>query len=149
MNNFALGAAIGPAVIIEKMMLVLQTINSCVPPFIQEGGIEAIKGGKADLKEMMNFYKKNRDYLVDNLNLIKGITCLKPDGAIYVFPNIKGTGMSSEVFSDYLLNECGIAVLPGNNFGDFGEGYIRLSYTISIDLIKEAIEKMKIALGTK
>ena len=149
MTGWRLGAAIGPAVIIEKMMLVLQTINSCVPPFIQEGGIEAIQGDKADLKEMMDFYKKNRDYLVDNLNLIKGITCLKPDGAIYVFPNITGTGMSSELFANYLLDNCGIAVLPGNNFGSSGEGYIRLSYTISFELIVEAIEKMKTALGTK
>ena len=149
MTGWRLGAAIGPAVIIEKMMLVLQTINSCVPPFIQEGGIEAIQGDKADLKEMMDFYKKNRDYLVDNLNLIKGIRCLKPDGAIYVFPNITGTGMSSELFANYLLDNCGIAVLPGNNFGSSGEGYIRLSYTISFELIVEAIEKMKTALGTK
>ena len=149
MTGWRLGAAIGPAVIIEKMMLVLQTISSCVPPFIQEGGIEAIQGDKADLKEMMDFYKKNRDYLVDNLNLIKGIRCLKPDGAIYVFPNITGTGMSSELFANYLLDNCGIAVLPGNNFGSSGEGYIRLSYTISFELIVEAIEKMKTALGTK
>ena len=97
----------------------------------------------------MDFYKKNRDYLVDNLNLIKGITCLKPDGAIYAFPNITGTGMSSELFANYLLDNCGIAVLPGNNFGSSGEGYIRLSYTISFELIVEAIEKMKTALGTK
>ena len=149
MTGWRLGAAIGPAVIIEKMMLVLQTINSCVPPFIQEGGIEAIQGDKADLKEMMDFYKKNRDYLVDNLNLIKGITCLKPDGAIYAFPNITGTGMSSESFANYLLDNCGIAVIPGNHFGVSGEGYVRLSYTISFELIVEAIEKMKTALGTK
>ena len=149
MTGWRLGAAIGPAVIIEKMMLVLQTISSCVPPFIQEGGIEAIQGDKADLKEMMDFYKKNRDYLVDNLNLIKGITCLKPDGAIYAFPNITGTGMSSESFANYLLDNCGIAVIPGNHFGVSGEGYVRLSYTISFELIVEAIEKMKTALGTK
>ena len=149
MTGWRLGVAIGPADVIEKMMLVLQTINSCVPPFIQEGGIEAIRGDKSGLRLMMEVYEKNRDYLVERLNLIKGITCLKPDGAIYVFANIKETGMSSEVFADYLLDECGIAVLPGNNFGNFGEGYIRLSYTISIELIKEAIEKMKIALGTK
>ena len=149
MTGWRLGAAIGPAVIIEKMMLVLQTINSCVPPFIQEGGIEAIQGDKAGLKEMMDFYKKNRDYLVDNLNLIKGIRCLKPDGAIYVFPNITGTGMSSELFANYLLDNCGIAVTPGNHFGVSGEGYVRLSYTISFELIVEAIEKMKTALGTK
>ena len=149
MTGWRLGAAIGPAVIIEKMMLVLQTISSCVPPFIQEGGIEAIQGDKADLKKMMDFYKKNRDYLVDNLNLIKGITCLKPDGAIYAFPNITGTGMSSESFANYLLDNCGIAVIPGNHFGVSGEGYVRLSYTISFELIVEAIEKMKTALGTK
>ena len=149
MTGWRLGAAIGPAVIIEKMMLVLQTISSCVPPFIQEGGIEAIQGDKADLNKMMDFYKKNRDYLVDNLNLIKGITCLKPDGAIYAFPNITGTGMSSESFANYLLDNCGIAVIPGNHFGVSGEGYVRLSYTISFELIVEAIEKMKTALGTK
>lgn len=149
MTGWRLGVAIGPKKIIEKMMLVVQTINSCVPPFIQEGGIEAIKGDKSALKEMMDSYKTNKDYLVKHLNLIKGITCLDPMGAIYVFPNITGTGMSSDEFAQYILFECGIAVLPGNNFGSHGEGYVRLSYTTSLELITEAVDKLKKLFGVK
>lgn len=149
MTGWRLGAAIGPKEVIKKMMLVVQTINSCVPPFIQEGGIEAIKGNKDALKAMMSSYKKNRDYLVTHLNLINGITCLNPEGAIYAFPNIVGTGMSSDQFAEFLLFECGIAVLPGNNFGPQGEGYVRFSFTTTFELIVEAIEKMKIRLGVK
>ena len=149
MTGWRLGVAIGPKDVIQKMMLVVQTIHSCVPPFIQEGGIEAIKGNKDGLKVMMSSYKKNRDYLVTHLNLIKGITCLIPEGAIYAFPNISGTNMSSDKFAEFLLYECGIAVLPGNNFGSHGEGYVRFSYTTSFELIVEAIEIMKNTLGVK
>lgn len=148
MTGWRLGVAIGPKEVIEKMMLVVQTINSCVPGFIQAGGLEAISGDKSGLNLMMKAYKKNRDYLIKNLNLIQGISCLEPKGAIYAFPNISKTGMSSDDFANYLLERCNIAVLPGNNFGQYGEGYVRFSYTVPYTDIVEAIDRMKNLFGT-
>lgn len=148
MTGWRLGVAIGPKVVIDKMMLTLQTINSCVPGFIQAGGLEAIVGNKDGLNSMMQYYRKNRDYLVDNLNKIKGISCIEPKGAIYAFANIKKTNMSSQDFTNFLLEKCGIAVLPGTDFGSFGEGYVRFSYTTPFESIVDAIDKMKNFFGT-
>lgn len=147
MTGWRIGVAIGPKDIIEKMMLLVQTINSCVPPFIQSGAKEAILGDKSDLISMLNYYKKNRDYLVLNLNKIKGIRCTNPEGAIYAFPNITGTGLNSNDFAEYLLKKTGIAVLPGTNFGEFGEGFVRFSYTTPYEEIIQAIHKMKNLFG--
>lgn len=146
MTGWRLGVAIGPSNVIEKMSLILQTIVSCVPPFIQDAGIEAIIGDQNPINQMLNEYKKRRDLLVEGLNNIKGINCVKPDGAIYAFPNITKTGMTSEQFSDFALDKAGVAILPGNNFGAYGEGYVRLCYVNSPDKIQLAIEKLKLAL---
>jgi aspartate/methionine/tyrosine aminotransferase len=99
---------------------------------------------------MIAEFKKRRDYIVDGLNAIDGITCLLPKGAFYVFPNISGTGVSAQELSDKLLNEGGVAVLPGTAFGSFGEGYLRLSYANSIENIEKALKSIeKIVAGLK
>lgn len=146
MTGWRLGAAIGPKEVIERMGLLVQTLCSCVPPFIQRAGIEAIKGDQADIKKMMEIYKERRDVLVDGLNNIPGISCLKSEGAFYVFPNIKQTGMTSEEFADFALEKAKIALLPGTNFGKYGQGYIRLTYATSIENIKEGLKRLKAAL---
>jgi len=146
MTGWRLGVAIGPEPVIEKMSLLLQTTSSCVSPFIQRAGIEAISGDQSDVQFMCATYKKRRDLLVDGLNAIPGITCLKPGGAMYVFPNIKDTGLTSQAFADFCLEEAGIALLPGTNFGDYGEGYVRLCYAISEDQIKEGLRRLDAAI---
>ena len=146
MTGWRLGVAIGPKNVIEKMGLVVQTIVSCVPPFIQAAGIEAINGDQESVLSMMSEYKKRRDVLVDGLNNIPGITCIKPEGALYAFPNIKGTGMTSEEFSDFALNKARIALLPGNNFGIYGEGFVRICYVNSMENIEIAIHRLKNAI---
>ena len=146
MTGWRLGTAIGPEEIIEKMGLLVQTLCSCVPPFIQRAGIAAIKGDQAPICEMMDVYKQRRDYLVDGLNKIEGIHCLKSEGAFYVFPNITKTGMSSEEFSEFALNKAKVALLPGDNFGLNGEGYVRLTYATSIENIKEGLKRLNNAL---
>ncbi|MES9902101.1 MAG: pyridoxal phosphate-dependent aminotransferase [Sedimenticola sp.] len=146
MTGWRLGVAIGPADVIAKMGLVVQTLVSCVPPFIQQAGIEAIDGDQTELKSMRIAYQQRRDILVDGLNRINGIKCVKPEGAMYVFPNIQGTSMSSELFVDFALEKAGIALLPGNNFGKAGEGYVRMCYVNSIQKIKTALEKLNGAL---
>ncbi len=142
MTGWRLGVAIGPKEVIEKMALVVQTIVSCVPPFIQLAGIEAIKGDQTLIVRMMAEYQKRRDVLVAGLNNIPGIKCIKPEGALYVFPNIAGTGMTSEEFADFALEKAGVALLPGSNFGDHGQGFVRLCYVNTLENIELAIKKL-------
>lgn len=146
MTGWRLGVAIGPKDVIEKMGLVVQTIVSCVPPFIQLAGIEAIKGNQSALTDMLIAYQQRRDVLVEGLNSIPGIRCVKPEGALYAFPNISGTGMTSDEFADFALEKAGVALLPGNNFGEYGEGYVRLCYVNTLANIKCAIEKLAQAI---
>jgi aspartate/methionine/tyrosine aminotransferase len=149
MTGWRLGCVIGPEPVINKMGLLLQTTSSCVPPFIQKAGMAAISGDQNPVKAMMKEYALRRDLLVDGLNRIPGIKCLKPGGAFYVFPNIKGTGMSSKEFATYMLEEAGVALLPGTNFGGSGEGYLRLCYAINRENISKGLEKIEGALNKK
>lgn len=146
MTGWRLGVAIGPKEVIEKMGLVVQTIVSCVPPFIQHAGIEAIKGDQSAIADMLTSYQKRRDVLVAGLNNIPGIKCVKPEGALYAFPNISGTGMTSDEFADFALEKAGVALLPGNNFGGHGEGFVRLCYVNTLANIEHAIEKLTQAM---
>ena len=146
MTGWRLGALIGPETIIERMAALLETTSSCVPPFIQKAGIEAIKGDQAPVKQMYNEFKQRRDILVDGLNSIRGISCVKPSGAFYVFANIKDTNMSSEEFADYILEDVSVAILPGTDFGKFGEGYVRLCYATNQTNILEALKRIKTSL---
>jgi len=109
-------------------------------------GIEALKGPQNEVEKMVAEFRKRREVIVSGLNKIKGITCKKPRGAFYVFPNIKGTGMDCRQLGDYLLNEAGVAVLPGTSFGKYGEGYLRLSFANSIENIKKALDRISKAL---
>lgn len=149
MTGWRLGAAIGPACVIEKMSMLVSTIASCVPPFIQYAGIEAIIGNQNSIQMMKNSYQERIEYLVNGLNAIDGISCVMPKGAIYAFANIKKTGMSSDEFTDFCLEKAHVAVLPGNNFGEYGEGYVRFSCVTSLEQIKEALIKIENALKEK
>lgn len=146
MTGWRLGVAIGPTDVVEKMGLVVQTIASCVPPFIQRAGIEAIEGDQAAITAMRVAYQERRDVLVDGLNRIPGVSCVKPEGAMYAFANVSGTGMNSDAFADFALKEAGVALLPGNNFGAHGEGFVRLCYVNSLENIRCAIENLEAAM---
>ena len=146
MTGWRLGVAIGPEEVIEKMGLLVSTIVSCVPPFIQRAGIEAITGDQSALVKMKNEYDRRRKILVDGLNSIDGVSCIEPDGAIYAFPNISGTGMTSDEFANFVLEKAGVALLLGNNFGEAGEGFVRICYVNTSDNIIKAIENIKKAL---
>jgi aspartate aminotransferase len=146
MTGWRLGVVMGPADLISKMGLLLETTTSCVSPFVQRAGIEALQGSQEKIVEMMREFRRRRDLIVNGLNTLPGVHCLKPHGAFYVFPNIQGTGYTSEGLAEFLLNQVGIAVSPGTIFGDYGEGYIRLCYANSAENIKRAIERMRTAL---
>ena len=143
MPGWRLGYAIGPVDVIRKMGILFQTIYSCAPPFVQYAGIGALKGDQDVIEERIRQYKKLRDLIVRKLNEIPGIACSVPDGACYVFPNIKGTGMSSAEFADFVLEKAGVALLPGTCFGEYGESYVRLCYTRRPEVIEESCEAMK------
>lgn len=146
MTGWRLGYAVGPIQVIEKIGLLLQTVVSCLPPFIQYAGITALKSSQKPVYKMLKEYKKRRDEIVKGLNSLPGVSCLKPEGAFYVFPNIKKTGMTSQQFADFMLEKAGVALLPGENFGPSGKGYIRMCYANSLENIKEGVKRMKIAL---
>lgn len=143
MTGWRLGYAIGPEEVIEKMGLLLQTILSCLPPFIQYGGIAALTDGWRFTSLMMQQLRRRRDLIVSGLNSLPGISCLTPQAAFYAFPNITNTGLTSDQFANMMLEKAGVALLPGTNFGKYGEGYVRLSYATSEKVIEEAIEKMR------
>jgi aspartate/methionine/tyrosine aminotransferase len=143
MTGWRLGAVIGPSNVIEKMRLLLETTSSCVSPFIQAAGIEAIDGNQTSQKIMYDEYLKRRELIVNGLNSIDKISCIMPGGAFYVFLNIKKTGMTSNQFCEFILEDANVAMLPGTSFGQFGEGFVRICYTTNQDEIKEAIERIK------
>ena len=146
MAGFRLGWAISPPAIAEKMGLMIQTVFSAVPPFIQRAGITAITGDQSQILAMLDTYKKRRDAIVAGLNSLPGIRCVMPQGAFYAFPNITGTGMTSSEFANFALEKAGVALLPGTNFGEHGEGYARLSYATPVENINEAVERLREAL---
>ena len=143
MTGWRLGSVVGPSDIIEKMQLLLETTSSCVPPFIQKAGIEAIDGEQTFHEYMYNEYRKRRELIVRELNSIESISCVMPGGAFYVFINIKKTNMTSEQFCDYILEDANVAILPGTSFGRFGEGYVRMCYAVKQERIIDAVERIR------
>jgi len=146
MTGWRLGMVIGPSDFTEKIGLTIQTIVSCVPPFIQDAGIEALTGSREAIYDMMNIYKERRDVLVSGLNNLPGISCKIPDGAFYCFANITKTEMDSRAFADFALS-AGVGILPGTDFGECGEGFIRLCYANSKENIIEGLNRINLALS--
>src|SRR3989338_5118236 len=143
MTGWRLGVVTGPSDLISKMGLLLETTSSCVSPFIQKAGLEALYGDKEPVAKMMDEFRQRRDVIIEGLNSLPGVTCIKPKGAFYAFPNITKTGLTSEEFAERMLNEAGVALAPGPIFGENGEGYVRMCYCNSMENIKKAIGKMK------
>jgi aspartate/methionine/tyrosine aminotransferase len=105
-------------------------------------GVEALRGPQTEAEKMVAEFRKRREVIVSGLNSIKGISCKKPHGAFYVFPNIKKTGMTGRELQELLLNKAGVATLSGTAFGKFGEGYLRLSFANSVENIKKALTRI-------
>lgn len=148
MTGWRLGALIAPPEVAERMMMMLQTTSSCVAPFLQRAGMEAISGDQAPVRAMMSEYRARRDLLVNGLNAIPGISCHLPGGAFYAFPNISSFGLSSDEFADAMLERAGVALLPGSCFGAQGEGFIRICYASSREQIVEATRRIAEACKT-
>ena len=142
MTGWRLGYGVMRKDLAQKVTQLMINSNSCTCAFVQMAGVEALKGPQDEPERMVAEFRKRREVIVSGLNNIKGITCRKPRGAFYVFPNIAGTGMDCRRLSDYLLNKAGVAVLPGTSFGEYGEGYLRLSFANSVENIEKALDRI-------
>jgi aspartate aminotransferase len=146
MTGWRLGYGVMRKDLAQKVAQLQTNSNSCTCTFTQMAGIEALKGSQAEPERIDAEFKKRREVIVSGLNNIKGITCKKPSGAFYVFPNITRTGMDCRKLGDHLLYNAGVAVLPGTSFGKYGEGYLRLSFANSIENIKKALDRISKAV---
>ncbi len=142
MTGWRLGYACGPAWLIEQMTKIHQYAIMCAPTTSQYAAVEAMKNGDRDVEGMRAAYDERRRFLLQRFADMN-LPCFEPHGAFYCFPNISRFGMSSEEFATRLLKEEEVAVVPGNAFGDCGEGFIRISYAYSIDSLREALERME------
>ncbi|UAL46717.1 aminotransferase [Sutcliffiella horikoshii] len=142
MTGWRLGFVAGPTDIIEAMLKIHQYAMMCASTMAQYGAIEALKNGRQDIEAMKKSYRRRRNYFVASLNEL-GLHCHNPGGAFYAFPSVKETGLSSQEFAERLLLEEKVAVVPGNVFGESGEGYVRCSYASSLEQLQEAIKRME------
>jgi len=146
MTGWRLGYGVMPVWLADQMTRLQTNAVSCNAAFTLEAGQAAILGPQDDVYKMVEAFRKRREVFVDGLNKIPGFKCLKPKGAFYAFPNIEGTGMTSQKMADYLMNEAGVAVLSGTAFGTYGEGFLRLSYANSIENLEKALQRINDAV---
>jgi aspartate aminotransferase len=144
MTGWRLGYGVVPEDMFPAIELFVNNSVSSTATFTQRAALQAFtpETEKATQKMVAEF-RKRRDVFADGLNGIPGIRCLKPLGAFYLFPNISGTGVPSDEFANRLLNEAGVAALPGTAFGEYGEGYLRLSFANSLANIQSALERIE------
>ncbi len=148
MTGWRLGYAAMRKDLAQKITQLMVNSNSCTSAFTQMGGVEALRGPQTEPKKMVEEFKRRREVIVSGLNKITGITCKKPRGAFYVFPNVRSFGMESKKLSDYILQKAGVAVLSGTSFGSYGEGYLRLSFANSVENIEKALKRISEAVKT-
>lgn len=147
MTGWRLGFGIMPKKLAERVELLLTHSVGCTASFTQVAGLEAICGPQEQVDSMVAEYRQRRNALVQGLNSIPGVHCRLPQGAFYAFPNVQAFKRSSDWLAEYLLEEAGVAVLPGSAFGRNGEGYLRLCFANSMENILQAIEKTRSALS--
>jgi aspartate/methionine/tyrosine aminotransferase len=142
MTGWRLGYGVYPDALIPHVVKLAANSVSCAASFTQRAAIAALEGTQEPVREMAAEFHRRRDLIVAGLRSIPGVSCPEPEGAFYAFPNISGTGISSHDFQELALNEAGVALLAGSAFGEFGEGYIRLSYANSQENIKKALDRL-------
>lgn len=142
MTGWRLGYIAAHKDFLSEMLKIHQYSMMCAPTMAQYAAIEAMKNGREDVLYMKKKYKQRRNLVVSALNEME-LTCHVPGGAFYVFPSIKKTNLTSEEFAEQLLLEEKVAVVPGNVFGESGEGYIRCSYASSLEQLQEALRRMQ------
>ncbi len=141
MTGWRLGYALGNHEIIEQMVKIHQFAVMCAPTISQYAAIEAMEQGDGDIEAMRESYDQRRKFLYHELQRL-GLPCFEPQGAFYMFPNIREFGLSSVEFALKLLKEEKVAVVPGDSFGECGEGFVRISYAASLQNLKEAVNRI-------
>jgi aspartate/methionine/tyrosine aminotransferase len=144
MCGWRLGYGVSPRELAAKMETLMINSSSCAAAFTQMATIEALESPESEraVQAMVEKFRARRDLVVDGLNRIPGMRCARPDGAFYAFPNIEATGMPEKEMAERLLDEAGVAVLPGTAFGPAGKGYIRLAYTQGEADLTKALERI-------
>jgi len=147
MTGWRLGYGVMPKALAQRVSLLLTHSVGCTACFTQYAGIEAMTGPQDRVERVRQEYQRRRDAIVAGLQEIPGITCQTPGGAFYAFPNVRSLGKPVDELADYLLEQAGVAVLPGTAFGSRGEGYLRISYANSLANIEQGLEQIRQALG--
>jgi aspartate/methionine/tyrosine aminotransferase len=155
MTGWRLGYAIVPRSLVKTYgQLIINTI-SCAPTFAQVGAVEALRGQQGAVEAMVEEFRARRDLVVDGLNAIPGLRCLRPSGAFYAFPDVSGSGLSGAELAERLLLDAGVCVLAGTAFGGVGTGHVRISYANSRENLALALERIRslveplVAAGTR
>ena len=143
MTGWRLGYGVMPPALAEHVTRLMVNTNSCTASFTQLAGIAALQGDQTPVARMVAEFRKRRDLIVEGLNRLPGVSCRSPRGAFYVFPNVKALKRPSAEVAEALLKEAGVAVLGGTAFGEYGEGYLRLSYANSEANLRRALEQMR------
>ncbi len=147
MTGWRLGYGVMPTPLAEHVTRLMVNTNSCTAAFTQWAGIAALQGDQSSVARMVAEFRRRRDLVVDGLNKLPGVSCRSPRGAFYVFPNVKALKRPSSEVAELLLNEAGVATLGGTAFGEYGEGYLRLSYANSEANLQKALERMRPVLA--
>ena len=142
MTGWRLGYGVFPEFMMDAVTKLMTNSVSCTSVAIQMAGIAALQGPQDSVSEMMTEFRIRRDLVVDGMNNLPGVTCRTPGGAFYAFPNISGTGLDSRTFADRAMDEAGVALLSGTAFGEYGDGYIRISFANSQDNLRLAIDRL-------
>jgi len=143
MTGWRMGYGVMRADLARQIALLMTNSNSCTASFSQIAGVEALRGPQDAVESMREEFRRRREVIVEGLNRIPGFRCRQPHGAFYAFPNIKQTGKTARELADALLSEAGVACLAGTAFGDWGEGYLRLSFANSVENIQKALERIE------
>ena len=143
MTGWRMGYGVMRADLATHVSRLMTNSNSCTASFTQIAGIEALRGNQSSVEQMRSEFQRRRDMFVAGLNRIRGFACRVPKGAFYVFPNITKTGWKSKALADALLDKVGVACLSGTSFGQFGEGYLRLSIANSSANLQRALERIE------
>lgn len=146
MTGWRLGYAVGPAPVMEVLNKIHQYAIMCAPTTSQYAAVEALKSCDDEIEKMAREYDRRRGFMVMRLNKM-GLRCFDPGGAFYVFPCIRSTGLSSQEFCERLLYSKKVAVVPGDAFGESGEGFVRISYSYSVEHLNEALKRMEAFLA--
>ncbi|MEJ5225361.1 MAG: aminotransferase class I/II-fold pyridoxal phosphate-dependent enzyme, partial [Anaerolineales bacterium] len=133
---------VAPLALAHRLELLVTHSTGCTATFTQDAGIAALSGPQDAVDEVVVEYQRRRDRLLELVNAIPGVHARKPEGAFYVFPNVKSFGIPSKELARRILDEAGVAVLSGTDFGPGGEGYIRIAYATSMEQIEEGMARL-------